>query len=57
MSLDAEVLNVISIDMKRLLEWLKTPPGVAMLKYVLEENIDEKMQKIVDLINKYDKWG
>ena len=55
MFLEAEVVNVISIDMKKLLEWLKTPPGVAMLKYVLEENIDEKMQKIVDLIKKYDK--
>ena len=55
MFLEAEVVNVISIDMKRLLEWLKTPPGAAMLKYVLEENIDEKMQKILQLINKYDK--
>jgi hypothetical protein len=55
MFLEAEVVNVISIDMKRFLEWLKTPPGAAMLKYVLEERIDEKMQKIVDLINKYDK--
>ena len=55
MFLEAEVVNVISIDMKRLLEWLKTPPGAAMLKYVLGENIDEKMQKILQLIHKYDK--
>ena len=55
MFLEAEVVNVISIDMKKLLKWLKTPPGAAMLKYVLEERIEEKMQKILQLINKYDK--
>jgi len=55
MFLDVEVLNIISIDMKRLLAWLKTPPGAAMLKYIREQKNEEKMQEIVQLINKYDK--
>ncbi|UCE15647.1 MAG: hypothetical protein JSV12_07180 [Candidatus Bathyarchaeota archaeon] len=37
MFLDAEVLNIISIDMNRLLAWLKTPPGATMLKYTREQ--------------------
>ena len=55
MFLDVEVLSIISIDMKRLLAWLKTPPGAAMLKYIREQKNEEKMQEIVQLINKYDK--
>ena len=52
---DVEVLNIISIDMKRLLAWLKTPPGAAMLKYIREQKNEEKMQEILQLTKKYDK--
>lgn len=49
--IDAEVLNIVSIDTKRLLTWLKTPPGIATLEYVLEQKRESRIENIARFAN------
>lgn len=46
---DMEVLNIVAIDVKRLLTWLKTPSGAPLLEYVLEQKHSGKIKEIATL--------
>lgn len=49
LSVDAEILNIVSIDTRRLLAWLETPSGVATLEYVLGQKREGRIENIARL--------